>query len=54
MVDEYGGTVGMVTPEDVLEVLVDPIQDEFDQESLSSARPGLRAGNSMALSQSTN
>jgi CBS domain containing-hemolysin-like protein len=39
VVDEFGTIAGLVTVEDVLEQVVGPIQDEYDEKSGSSAGP---------------
>ena len=38
VVDEYGGTSGLITLEDVLEEIVGDITDEFDVEEISYSK----------------
>ena len=53
LLDEYGGVVGMVSLENVLEELVGPIQDEFDRETPQVPTSATRSSRSMPLAPST-
>jgi CBS domain containing-hemolysin-like protein len=48
VVDEYGGTEGIITMEDILEELVGEIQDEFDNEIPFVEKVGEKTYNAMA------
>ena len=53
IIDEYGGTSGIVTFEDIIEEIVGDVQDEYDNEEISKSKPSLMPDGSVIFEART-
>ena len=53
IIDEYGGTSGIVTFEDIIEEIVGDVQDEYDNEEVSKSKPSLMPDGSVIFEART-